>query len=84
MILLEWLFTLVLYTLYSTWTQFILYVCVCVISKPQQYKMARYCEEIFGDFLLKLPVENFPVNTLISINSNFMMMDYWRMTMTYI
>uniref|UniRef100_A0A3B3RET8 1-phosphatidylinositol 4,5-bisphosphate phosphodiesterase n=1 Tax=Paramormyrops kingsleyae TaxID=1676925 RepID=A0A3B3RET8_9TELE len=30
-------------------------------SKPQQYKMARYCEEIFGDLLLKQPVEGFPI-----------------------
>ncbi|XP_034018072.1 1-phosphatidylinositol 4,5-bisphosphate phosphodiesterase beta-4-like isoform X2 [Thalassophryne amazonica] len=29
-------------------------------SKPQQYKMAKYCEEIFGDLLLKQPLENFP------------------------
>ncbi|XP_067240700.1 1-phosphatidylinositol 4,5-bisphosphate phosphodiesterase beta-4 isoform X2 [Chanodichthys erythropterus] len=30
-------------------------------SKPQQYKMARYCEEIFGDLLLKHPLEGFPI-----------------------
>ncbi|KAJ8275383.1 hypothetical protein COCON_G00100080 [Conger conger] len=30
-------------------------------SKPQQYKMARYCEEIFGDLLLKQPLESFPI-----------------------
>ncbi|KAM9355314.1 1-phosphatidylinositol 4,5-bisphosphate phosphodiesterase beta-4 isoform 1-T1 [Pholidichthys leucotaenia] len=30
-------------------------------SKPQQYKMAKYCEEIFGDLLLKLPLENSPI-----------------------
>ncbi|XP_041662063.1 1-phosphatidylinositol 4,5-bisphosphate phosphodiesterase beta-4-like isoform X2 [Cheilinus undulatus] len=30
-------------------------------SKPQQYKMAKYCEEIFGDFLLKQSLENFPI-----------------------
>ncbi|KAI1897736.1 hypothetical protein AGOR_G00086350 [Albula goreensis] len=30
-------------------------------SKPQQYKMARYCEEIFGDLLLKQPLEPFPI-----------------------
>ncbi|XP_055329428.1 1-phosphatidylinositol 4,5-bisphosphate phosphodiesterase beta-4-like [Paramacrobiotus metropolitanus] len=28
-------------------------------SKPQQYKMAKYCEEIFGDFLLKSPLDGF-------------------------
>uniref|UniRef100_A0A8D3CQ70 1-phosphatidylinositol 4,5-bisphosphate phosphodiesterase n=1 Tax=Scophthalmus maximus TaxID=52904 RepID=A0A8D3CQ70_SCOMX len=32
-------------------------------SKPQQYKMAKYCEEIFGDFLLKQPLENFPIES---------------------
>ncbi|XP_042188776.1 1-phosphatidylinositol 4,5-bisphosphate phosphodiesterase beta-4 isoform X2 [Callorhinchus milii] len=31
-------------------------------SKPQQYKMAKYCEEIFGDFLLKVPLESFPLD----------------------
>ncbi|KAM6992735.1 1-phosphatidylinositol 4,5-bisphosphate phosphodiesterase beta-4 isoform 2-T2 [Tautogolabrus adspersus] len=30
-------------------------------SKPQQYKMAKYCEETFGDLLLKQPLENFPI-----------------------
>lgn len=37
---------------------------VSIASKPQQYKMAKYCEEIFGELLLKQPVENFPVNSL--------------------
>ncbi|XP_057678991.1 1-phosphatidylinositol 4,5-bisphosphate phosphodiesterase beta-4-like isoform X2 [Corythoichthys intestinalis] len=32
-------------------------------SKPQQYKMAKYCEEIFGDFLQKQPLENFPIES---------------------
>uniref|UniRef100_UPI0037E900AF 1-phosphatidylinositol 4,5-bisphosphate phosphodiesterase beta-4-like isoform X2 n=1 Tax=Semicossyphus pulcher TaxID=241346 RepID=UPI0037E900AF len=32
-------------------------------SKPQQYKMAKYCEEIFGEFLLKQPLENFPIES---------------------
>ncbi|KAJ8341767.1 hypothetical protein SKAU_G00340580 [Synaphobranchus kaupii] len=31
-------------------------------TKPQQYKMARYCEEIFGDLLLKQPLEAFPLD----------------------
>uniref|UniRef100_A0A8C7J5J0 1-phosphatidylinositol 4,5-bisphosphate phosphodiesterase n=1 Tax=Oncorhynchus kisutch TaxID=8019 RepID=A0A8C7J5J0_ONCKI len=31
-------------------------------SKPQQYKMARYCEEIFGEYLLRHPLEGFPVS----------------------
>ncbi|XP_046877113.1 1-phosphatidylinositol 4,5-bisphosphate phosphodiesterase beta-4-like isoform X3 [Hypomesus transpacificus] len=30
-------------------------------SKPQQYKMAKYCEEIFGDLLLKQPLEGYPI-----------------------
>ncbi|KAG7256440.1 hypothetical protein CRUP_036139 [Coryphaenoides rupestris] len=30
-------------------------------SKPQQYKMAKYCEETFGELLLRLPVEGFPI-----------------------
>ncbi|XP_050994379.1 1-phosphatidylinositol 4,5-bisphosphate phosphodiesterase beta-4 isoform X5 [Labeo rohita] len=32
-------------------------------SKPQQYKMAKYCEEIFGDLLLKQPLEGFPIES---------------------
>ncbi|KAJ8290553.1 hypothetical protein GJAV_G00014400 [Gymnothorax javanicus] len=31
-------------------------------TKPQQYKMARYCEEIFGDLLLKQPLEAYPLD----------------------
>ncbi|CAL8394576.1 unnamed protein product, partial [Arctogadus glacialis] len=30
-------------------------------SKPQQYKMAKYCEESFGELLLRLPLEGFPI-----------------------
>ncbi|XP_069788560.1 1-phosphatidylinositol 4,5-bisphosphate phosphodiesterase beta-4 isoform X4 [Narcine bancroftii] len=30
-------------------------------SKRQQYKMAKYCEEIFGDLLLKQPLELHPL-----------------------
>ncbi|XP_061757014.1 1-phosphatidylinositol 4,5-bisphosphate phosphodiesterase beta-4-like isoform X1 [Nerophis ophidion] len=38
-------------------------------SKPQQYKMAKYCEEIFGDLLLKHPLENFPIESGRSLPS---------------
>ncbi|XP_068088624.1 1-phosphatidylinositol 4,5-bisphosphate phosphodiesterase beta-4 isoform X8 [Hyperolius riggenbachi] len=31
-------------------------------SKYQQYKMSKYCEEIFGDLLLKQPLETHPEN----------------------
>ena len=30
-------------------------------SKKQQYKMAKYCDEILGDLLLKEPLPNYPV-----------------------
>ncbi|TSM77318.1 1-phosphatidylinositol 4,5-bisphosphate phosphodiesterase beta-4 [Bagarius yarrelli] len=30
-------------------------------SRHQQYKLARYCEDIFGDLLLKQPLEDFPM-----------------------
>lgn len=30
-------------------------------SKAQQYKMAKYCEEILGEFLLKRPLDNIPL-----------------------
>ncbi|KAM8947158.1 1-phosphatidylinositol 4,5-bisphosphate phosphodiesterase beta-4 isoform 2-T2 [Pelodytes ibericus] len=31
-------------------------------SKYQQYKMSKYCEEIFGDLLLKMPLETHPLD----------------------
>ena len=30
-------------------------------SKKQQYKMAKYCDEILGDLLLKEPLQSHPV-----------------------
>lgn len=30
-------------------------------SRHQQYKLARYCEDIFGDMLLRQPVDDFPM-----------------------
>ena len=30
-------------------------------SRQQQYKMAKYCDEIFGDLLLKEALPDFPV-----------------------
>ncbi|XP_052002111.1 1-phosphatidylinositol 4,5-bisphosphate phosphodiesterase beta-4 [Xyrauchen texanus] len=30
-------------------------------TKNQQYKLARYCEDIFGDLLLKQPLDDFPM-----------------------
>ncbi len=30
-------------------------------SRQQQYKMAKYCDEIFGDMLLKEPLPDYPV-----------------------
>ncbi|XP_076016262.1 1-phosphatidylinositol 4,5-bisphosphate phosphodiesterase beta-4 isoform X2 [Genypterus blacodes] len=37
--------------------------------KPQQYKMAKYCEELFGDLLLRQPLENFPIEAGRSLPS---------------
>ncbi|XP_063040753.1 1-phosphatidylinositol 4,5-bisphosphate phosphodiesterase beta-4 [Engraulis encrasicolus] len=31
-------------------------------SKPQQYKLARYCEDIFGDLLQRDPLDGFPMD----------------------
>ncbi len=31
------------------------------LSKKQQYKMAKYCDEILGDLLLKEPLPNYPL-----------------------
>ncbi|XP_026800266.1 1-phosphatidylinositol 4,5-bisphosphate phosphodiesterase beta-4 isoform X3 [Pangasianodon hypophthalmus] len=39
-------------------------------SKTQQYKMAKYCEDIFGDLLLKQPLEGFPVRDLPNQHSH--------------
>uniref|UniRef100_A0A8C1ZKV4 1-phosphatidylinositol 4,5-bisphosphate phosphodiesterase n=1 Tax=Cyprinus carpio TaxID=7962 RepID=A0A8C1ZKV4_CYPCA len=32
-----------------------------IFVKHQQYKLARYCEDIFGDLLLKQPLDDFPM-----------------------
>ena len=34
-------------------------------SKPQQFKLAKYCEDIFGDMLLKKPIDSHPVSCLL-------------------
>lgn len=31
-------------------------------SKKQQYKLAKYCDEILGDLLLKEPLKDYPVS----------------------
>jgi len=31
-------------------------------SRPQQYKMAKYCDDIFGELLLKEPLPDFPLS----------------------
>uniref|UniRef100_A0ACB8GE91 1-phosphatidylinositol 4,5-bisphosphate phosphodiesterase beta-4 n=1 Tax=Sphaerodactylus townsendi TaxID=933632 RepID=A0ACB8GE91_9SAUR len=38
-------------------------------SKYQQYKMSKYCEDIFGDLLLKQPLETHPVEQLEALKS---------------
>ncbi|XP_063079505.1 1-phosphatidylinositol 4,5-bisphosphate phosphodiesterase beta-4-like isoform X2 [Engraulis encrasicolus] len=38
-------------------------------SKPQQYKMAKYCEDIFGDLLLKGALDGFPLESGRSLPS---------------
>ena len=30
-------------------------------SKPQQFKLAKYCQEILGDYLLTEPIDNYAV-----------------------
>ena len=34
-------------------------------SKPQQWKMAKYCEDIFGEYLLKKPLDGIPVSIIL-------------------
>ena len=36
-------------------------------SRPQQYKMAKYCEEVFGDLLLKETLPDFPLNPGVAL-----------------
>ena len=36
-------------------------IITIIFSRPQQYKMAKYCEDIFGDLLLKEPLPEFPL-----------------------
>ena len=31
-------------------------------SKPQQYKLAKFCEDILGNYLLTKPLDNVPVS----------------------
>ncbi|KAJ8308545.1 hypothetical protein KUTeg_013419 [Tegillarca granosa] len=38
-------------------------------SKPQQYKMAKYCEDILGDLLLKKPLESSPLEPGVPLPS---------------
>ncbi len=33
-------------------------------SKPQQYKLAKYCEDVLGEFLLNRPLDNVPVSRI--------------------
>jgi hypothetical protein len=41
----------------------------CVRSKFQQYKLAKYCEEIFGDMLLKKPLDSHPLEPGVPLPS---------------
>ena len=34
-------------------------------SKPQQYKLAKYCDEILGEYLLKSPLDGYPVGLFL-------------------
>lgn len=38
--------------------------------RAQQYKLAKYCDEIFGDLLLKEPLPDWPVNLFILLNTH--------------
>lgn len=48
----------------SSWSCFRLtyFPTICLLnSKKQQYKLAKYCNEILGDLLLHEPLPNFPL-----------------------
>lgn len=38
-------------------------VYIFTFSKAQQFKLAKYCEDILGDLLLKQPIGGIPVST---------------------
>uniref|UniRef100_A0A671MCC5 Phosphoinositide phospholipase C n=1 Tax=Sinocyclocheilus anshuiensis TaxID=1608454 RepID=A0A671MCC5_9TELE len=42
-------------------------------TKHQQYKLARYGEDIFGDLLLKQPLDDFPVRLINTLNLYYIM-----------
>ncbi|KAA0183636.1 Phosphoinositide phospholipase C [Fasciolopsis buskii] len=41
-----------------------------IFSKYQQYKLAKYCEEILGDMLLTKPIDGFPVSEILGFELN--------------
>lgn len=41
-------------------------------SKAQQYKLAKYCDEVLGDLLLKEPLKDYPVTIQFSKTINFL------------
>jgi hypothetical protein len=45
------------------------FITLCVYSKFQQYKLAKYCEEIFGDMLLKKPLDSHPLEAGVPLPS---------------
>ena len=45
-----------------------------VCSKPLQLKMAKYCEEVFGDLLLSQPMDSHPVSQQKRMQYNFLAM----------
>lgn len=47
-------------------------------SKYQQYKMSKYCEDLFGDLLLKQPLETHPVSCLVTMFLFFILAVFWR------
>ncbi len=48
---------------------YIKYASILFPSKYQQYKMACYCTEIFGDLLLASPLDSHPVT--LCLNKNY-------------
>jgi len=42
-------------------------VCWFVFSKYQQLKLAKYCEDILDEYLLKRPIDNMPVTAALFV-----------------
>lgn len=50
-----------MFVIIGTFINFNFIFSLSVDSKKQQYKLAKYCDEILGDLLLREPLSNYPL-----------------------